>query len=61
MGNKDKTDELNQDLQELFKDVRRFKPKVKANNSKQGRKKEVENPKQVPTDAVTSQVEKMQV
>ncbi|XP_076753131.1 uncharacterized protein LOC143424747 [Xylocopa sonorina] len=60
-GNKDKTAEIDQQLQELRKEVRQSKPKVKVVNTKQGKKKKMQAATPVKTDATTSLVKQMQI
>lgn len=58
--NKDKTLQIDQQLQELQKEVHQSKPKMKVVNTKQEKKK-AQTATPVQTDATTSLVEKMQI
>lgn len=58
-GGKDKTAQIDEQLQELRKEINQKKPKV--NNAKQGKKKKVQNTAPVQTDATTSLVGQMQI
>ena len=58
---KSKTARIDEQLQELRKEVHQSKPKMKANNGKHGKKRKVHNTVPVQTDATTSLVEQMQL
>ena len=60
-GNKDKTLQIDQQLQELQKEVHQSKSKMKVINTKQEKKKKAQTTAPVQTDATTSLVEKMQI
>ncbi|KOX68032.1 tRNA (guanine(37)-N1)-methyltransferase [Melipona quadrifasciata] len=60
-GNKDKTLQIDQQLQELQKEVHQSKPKMKVVNTEQEKKKKAQTATLVQTDATTSLVEKMQI
>ncbi|KAF3427581.1 hypothetical protein E2986_13412 [Frieseomelitta varia] len=56
-----KTLQINQQLQELQKEIHQSKSKMKVVNTKQGKKKKAQTTAPVQNDATTSLVEKMQI
>lgn len=58
---KDKREQIDQQLQELSKEVRQQIPKMKTNSAKQKRKKKTCNTTPIPTDVTTSMIEKIKI
>lgn len=60
VGRKDKTAQIDEQLQELRKEMQ-AKPKVKQNSSQKGKKKKTQAKPPVQTDAATSLIGKMRI
>ncbi|CAK9811102.1 hypothetical protein ANTPLA_LOCUS6848 [Anthophora plagiata] len=58
---KDKTAEINQQLEELRKEVHQSKPKTMIVNAKKGKRKKMQKAAPVQTDATASLVKQMQI
>ncbi|XP_076281072.1 uncharacterized protein LOC143209382 isoform X2 [Lasioglossum baleicum] len=58
---KDRTAQIDQQLQEIRKDMHRSKPITKVKNTKRAEKKKTPNRTPVQTDVTTSLVEQMQI